>query len=1364
MPCLVFLGIFLITIFISFAEISWPGVSGGSDQTLSYLSGLKAAQALKSNPAKCGYCGWYSPCPKNPSRLCCTDWHNVSCGGGGTDQPPTVSGNVSCTLGQNGWCIGSNAQLVLTASDPQGYAITIDGNLGDANNTTISCNGSCTLPLSSPGSSTATFTVTASTSNLTASSSTDWAYDPDPPVPGLNVSGTGGANGWYISAVNAQAAGTDAISGIAGASLSADGGSEQSSATLSDGVHSVVVTAIDQAGNTASTTYMFNVDTTLPLINLSAAGAPGANNWYVSDVQLNASVSDITSGVAYLDVSIDGGVWQTYTAPIILTDGQHTVQFKAADMAGNVTTTNLQTFKIDTINPVITTNVIGTNGTNSWYTSTVQVNASSVDSGSGISEFKYSVDGGAWQTYSLPLSFSDGQHTIQFQATDQAGNTEQVNQPVLIDSAGPLIEMPGVWTLGRTVTYHVTDMLSGLVGVRVVIEDEDERYAKVSWSMPISGSTFNGTIEWDGKFKDGTPAPPGTYLAWVKAWDAAGNENMKYGKINVPAPFFSFLLPPPVTAPPSPTPQPTATAQPTITQKPAALAPITPLSKPAIVVTSFSAGGVGNDQAAPAPINTLALPLVSSAVAAMAAAAYAASQKQNEALPVVTSSSKKKKKKKDDPGPMSYKQIAKAYAAAKSDFNAALKSAQAEGLSDADAAKLKAQINQTGQIGGALASLNSQVSQIREEKAQKQFDDWLRTGNNPPPGMQDVTEAERLAAYQQTDQYKNYQASLQAYEQQKAIQGPLVSDGYGAVEAIRARAASQPSGQSPATKSWWQQAWDDAKTFVQDKIAQPVQQAVKPLVDRAPALQKVAATAMATAMVVTGASTTYQWAQNLIRPDAFLLAQQRAQFSINELRQKYPPDPNKGTLEYMASHPYEVFSVGSEVLKTFTGIGASYADAFWQQNPTVQSDIQKLAALEKGICPKITNQAWSNGCTAAFYLPASLEAMPFDTASGIVNSFIVDPATGALKLGVLSMQKNPINVLDLANALKQDGLSGANNYLAESFSPLIDVLLIDKQVDSAAVVLLLLAAAMVLPPLAAGIVLGMTGKGLIDVGTAIAQAANKQTVIRYVTSQQVRTQVVGSVLVLALIALGFGNKVTQFRALEDSLSPSQQLAFQELSLKQQLALVNAASTGGASPGTIAFYLDQIGRPGSPLMNMPLTYALHISLLAEQSGRGALLIDYIIRYGNDPVSMKALLDTSPAEFKGIRYIYDATTGDYVDLVDGKFVSAKYIPWPSPNGFAATPVETTLSMGTIIDRYGPLTGRFAGETGTSIFERGMAIGSQDMPYTQLRVIKPFAVPSGPAAAVPEFGATGGGTQYYFSAGIQWWVDNGYLEIVH
>ncbi len=771
-PSWVFLGVILVTALILlfppdvgqiYSPDSLPPDALKPPALLPYPVGLPNVSARCPNKCQYEECVRWVPGPSeecpNPGKGggCCLEY-KTKCDPNCTesDRPPSISGNVTCgQSGQNGWCV-NNAQLVLTATDPQGYAVTIGG---DLNGAPFSCGASCTLDLP-VGTGTAHYTATAATSGMSSPpDSKPWAYDPELPAPKINLSGTQGTNGWYISTVDVQATGTDAISGIAGASISVDGGAERSSATLSDGVHTVKAIAIDNAGNISDPKYVtIPIDATNPVLDMSAAGAPGANGWYVSNVQASASASDVTSGINAFEVTVDGGPWTDYTSPITFSDGQHTVQFKATDNASNVTTSPLQTHKIDIVAPVITPTVTGTTGTDGWYTSAVQVSATATDTTSGMDAFEASVDGGLWTTYGAPLSLSNGRHSVQFRAADAAGNSSQVTQSVSVDTAGPVIDLPASWTLGRTIEYRVTDAQSGLASVRVVIEDQNERYAKVAWNEDVSGASFDGEIDWNGKFKDGTVAPPGTYLAWVKAWDKAGNETMKLGKVNVPAPFFSFFLPPPVvpSATPSPTAVPTATAKPTATKQ-AALPVLLP-AKQAIVVTSFSAGGVGNSQPAPNPIQTN-LPLVSAAIAAMTAAAYTASQKQT---------AQAESQKDDKPSHMSYRQIAKAYAAAKSNFNAALKNTQAEGLSDAEAQRLKAQVKQTGRIGGALASLNNQVNQIREKKTQNQFDNWLRPGKNPPPGMQDVTEAGRLAAYQQTDQYKSYAASMQAWEQQKA--------------------------------------------------------------------------------------------------------------------------------------------------------------------------------------------------------------------------------------------------------------------------------------------------------------------------------------------------------------------------------------------------------------------------------------------------------------------------------------------------------------------------------------------------------------------------------------------------------------------
>ena len=636
LPVWVFLAIAFAALFITFA--GWqPGVTttaqgnriipigGGEIQKLIGVPGVALAGG-------CGYCGWYSLC-RNNTYWCCTQWIQIGCGGG--PQSASITGAVTCgQWGAYNWC-KSNAQLVLTVSNPQNETISVSGNAGSV---PISCTGSCTINLP-PGSGTATYTMTASPSNTTSSGSTAWMYDPEPPVPGLNVTGTSGTNGWYISPVTVSAAATDPstgsgqASGPAGASISVDGGAEQSSATLNEGVHSVIASAIDNAGNTATAAAVaIKVDTTTPLINVSLAGTPGANGWYISDTQISATATDATSGINTIEVTVDGGAWTIYSTPVTLTDGQHTLQFRATDNAGNVTTTAPQQVQVDSTPPVISPSITGTMGSNNWYISDVQVGATATDASSGIDTLEVAVDGGVWAAYTAPIPFITGRHSLQFRATDKAGNSSQAAQTVAVDTNGPLTNMPAAWTLGRTVTYSVTDNESGLASVRVAIKDEKEHFKQLTWHQTgVSGNSFSGEIDWDGKFADGTVAPPGVYQVWVKSTDIAGHKGEALGMVTVEASIFNWFIPPMRT----PTATPTATLQPTATAtiQPTATPHVSAPSKPVIVVRSGVSGGKSNAQRAPEPPNIPSLPLVSSAVAAMAAyAAYEQQRKREEEL------------------------------------------------------------------------------------------------------------------------------------------------------------------------------------------------------------------------------------------------------------------------------------------------------------------------------------------------------------------------------------------------------------------------------------------------------------------------------------------------------------------------------------------------------------------------------------------------------------------------------------------------------------------------------------------------------------------------------------------------------------
>lgn len=128
----------------------------------------------------------------------------------------------------------------------------------------------------------------------------------------------------------------------------------------------------------------------------------------------------------------------------------------------------------------------------------------------------------------------------------------------------------------------------------------------------------------------------------------------------------------------------------------------------------------------------------------------------------------------------------------------------------------------------------------------------------------------------------------------------------------------------------------------------------------------------------------------------------------------------------------------------------------------------------------------------------------------------------------------------------------------------------------------------------------------------------------------------------------------------------------------------------------------------------------------------------------------------------RFVYDEPSDKYLDRTTGKLVSRADLPYPPNHGFT-TSEEQTLEPGQIVDRFGSPLGRFCGTAGDTISMRGMPAGDDDLPYYRYRIVRPITVLAGPSAAVPDFGATGGGTQYLFPESLQSLVDNGDLQLM-
>lgn len=377
-------------------------------------------------------------CDSRVCGQCCDHGSCQPCGGDDDDppppSPPTVSASFICNQwGAGGWC-RNNARLDVTASDPQGYSLSISGT-----NPTFGCAGSCTVNLPA-GNGVASYTATAATSGLTATSWTGWAYDPQPPTISASVSGgTINGNGWYASPITLSATATDATSGLSGAvQFSVDNGStwQNQPPNLSEGIHLVTLQVFDIAGNVSTRQDTLKIDTTSPAVSIAATGTTGSGIWYVSSVTLDAFTSDNLSGVASIQYRINGGPW-TDGSSVTLPDGVHTVDFQVFDAAGNFASAS-QTVNVDTTPPSSLITSSGTAGGGSWYVSPATLTITSSDNLSDVAGTQYRIDGGQWADGSS-VTLSDGIFTVDFLVRDAAGNSTTVSQTVSVDTVSPVL-------------------------------------------------------------------------------------------------------------------------------------------------------------------------------------------------------------------------------------------------------------------------------------------------------------------------------------------------------------------------------------------------------------------------------------------------------------------------------------------------------------------------------------------------------------------------------------------------------------------------------------------------------------------------------------------------------------------------------------------------------------------------------------------------------------------------------------------------------------------------------------------------------------------------------------------------------------
>ena len=364
---------------------------------------------------------------------------------------------IDGTLGENGWY---TSDVKLSVRDVEGVTSTLNINKIDYDT-----------------AGTKIIMTSTSKSGKTDTKKYTIKVDKTAPVAGtLNVIGTKGGNGWYLSdVVFIVNNGSDDLSGHSSTT------STHTSITSNTTGTEVIVTTKDKAGNRATRSYTIKVNKNVPNAGeLVIDGTRGENNWYVSDVKL--SVKDVEGVTSTLNINkID---YDTAGTEIIMTSINNTT---------GASKTTKHTIKVDKTKPTIGELVIsGTKGNNGWYKGDVTF---SVTNGSD------SMSGHATTTSSITSITKDTTGTkVVVTTKDKAGNTSTKEYTVRVDKTAPTIKMVnptnGNWTNQNIeIISNFSDSISGIVPSSLAWSDDNTNWHNYS---NTSTTTFKDTWSREG--------------------------------------------------------------------------------------------------------------------------------------------------------------------------------------------------------------------------------------------------------------------------------------------------------------------------------------------------------------------------------------------------------------------------------------------------------------------------------------------------------------------------------------------------------------------------------------------------------------------------------------------------------------------------------------------------------------------------------------------------------------------------------------------------------------------------------------------------------------------------------------------------
>ena len=298
-------------------------------------------------------------------------------------------------------------------------------------------------------------------------------------------------SGWRQTAQTVSLTADDAGgTGVTAIYFTVDGGATQTYAgdfsVSGIGEHPVVYWATDPLGNESPhRTGWVNISN--PYAQASGLANDDHSGWR-NTAQTVTITADGDHQPLTVHYRVDGGTWQTAANPASFTvsaQGTHAVDYYANNTVAVESPHQTGYVNIDTVTPTTTAGGLQANNHTGWTTTAPTVTLSASDALSGVSATRYTVDGGAAQTYAGPFTVSaPGSHAIAYWSVDAAGNAEATHTGyVNIDTTAPVTSATGLqpdsesgWiTTTQSVTLTPADGESGVAATYYTVDGGDQQ-------------------------------------------------------------------------------------------------------------------------------------------------------------------------------------------------------------------------------------------------------------------------------------------------------------------------------------------------------------------------------------------------------------------------------------------------------------------------------------------------------------------------------------------------------------------------------------------------------------------------------------------------------------------------------------------------------------------------------------------------------------------------------------------------------------------------------------------------------------------------------------------------------------------------